>query len=46
MIKKPQEKIIICFVCKIKMNKTELKDVYKCIACGLIDDRKNMEERS
>tara|TARA_R100000988_G_scaffold85804_1_gene48670 strand:- start:179 stop:316 length:138 start_codon:yes stop_codon:yes gene_type:complete len=42
----PQEKIIICFVCKIKMNKTELKDVYKCSACGLVDDRKEIEKRS
>ncbi len=33
--KNHQEKNIICFRCKIKMNKTELKDVYKCPACDL-----------
>ena len=34
-----EEKIIICFRCKIKMNKTELKDVYKCPACALIEEK-------
>ena len=34
-----QEKIIICFRCKIKMNQTELKDVYKCPACALIEEK-------
>lgn len=24
---------MICYRCKIKMTKTELKDVYKCPAC-------------
>ena len=34
-----EEKIIICFRCKIKMNKTELKDVYKCPACDLVEEK-------
>ena len=34
-----EEKIIICFRCKIKMNKTELKGVYKCPACALIEEK-------
>ena len=34
-----EEKIIICFRCKIKMNKTELKGVYKCLACALIEEK-------
>ncbi len=37
--KNHQEKNIICFRCKIKMNKTELKDVYKCPACALIEEK-------
>ena len=35
-----EEKIIICFRCKIKMNKTELKGVYKCPACGMISNER------
>ena len=34
-----EEKIIICFRCKIKMNTTELKGVYKCPACDLIEEK-------
>ena len=37
--KNHQEKIIICFRCKIKMNKTELKNVYRCPACDLIEEK-------
>ena len=37
--KNHQEKNIICFRCKIKMNKTELTDVYKCPACYLVEEK-------
>ena len=43
--KNHQEKIIICFRCKIKMNKTELKDVYKCPACDLVEEKEEMTEK-
>lgn len=45
------EKQKFCIKCKVVLKKTELKDVYKCIACGMItnerlDDRQwqNIEE--
>tara|TARA_R100000426_G_C4789142_1_gene97822 strand:- start:228 stop:380 length:153 start_codon:yes stop_codon:yes gene_type:complete len=45
------EKQKYCIKCKVALKKTELKDVYKCIACGMItnerlDDRQwlNTEE--
>jgi len=31
---------MICIRCKVKMNQTELKDVYKCPACGLIENKR------
>ena len=37
-----QEKNIICFRCKIKMNKTELKGVYKCPACDLVEEKEDV----
>ena len=37
--KNQQEKNIICFICKIKMNKTEIKGVYKCPACDLVEEK-------
>ena len=47
-----KEKIKLCIRCKVALKKTELKDVYKCIACGMItnerlDDRQwlNTEEK-
>jgi len=43
--KNHQEKNIICFRCKIKMNKTELKDVYKCPACALIEEKEQETEK-
>ena len=38
------KKTKLCIRCKVALKKTELKDVYKCIACGMItherlDDR-------
>jgi uncharacterized CHY-type Zn-finger protein len=30
---------MICYRCKIKMNKTELKDVYKCPACKNVQNK-------
>lgn len=46
------EKTKLCIRCKVALKKTELKDVYKCIACGMItnerlDDRQwqNIEEK-
>ncbi len=40
-----KEEVKLCVRCKVALKKTELKDVYKCIACGMItnerlDDRK------
>ena len=40
-----KEEVKLCIRCKVALKKTELKDVYKCIACGMItnerlDDRK------
>ena len=35
---------VICYVCKIAMQKTELKHVYKCPACGLIENRRLEDE--
>ena len=43
--KNHQEKNIICFRCKIKMNKTELKDVYKCPACDLVEEKEEETEK-
>ena len=40
-----EEKIIICFRCKIKMNQTELKGVYKCPACALVEEKEEMTEK-
>lgn len=42
--KNHQEKNIICYVCKICMQKTELKNVYKCPACHMIEE-KEQEKR-
>ena len=46
------EKTKLCIRCKVALKKTELKDVYKCPACGMItnerlDDRQwlNTEEK-
>ena len=46
------EKQKFCIKCKVVLKKTELKDVYKCIACGMItnerlDDKQwqNIEEK-
>ncbi len=46
------DKVKLCFKCKVALKKTELKDVYKCISCGMItnerlDDRQwqNTEEK-
>ena len=43
--KNHQEKNIICFRCKIKMNKTELKGVYKCPACDLVEEKEEEIEK-
>ena len=43
--KNHQEKNIICFRCKIKMNKTELKDVYRCPACDLVEEKEVETEK-
>ena len=43
--KNHQEKNIICFRCKIKMNKTELKGVYKCPACDLVEEKEEETEK-
>ena len=43
--KNHQEKNIICFRCKIKMNKTELKDVYRCPACDLVEEKEEETEK-
>ena len=44
-----KEKVKLCYKCKVALKKTELKDVYKCIACGMItnerlDDRQPWEK--
>ena len=31
---------VICYVCKIAMEQTELKDIYKCSACGMVADKR------
>ena len=31
---------VICYVCKIAMQQTELKDIYKCSACGIVADKR------
>ena len=46
-----KEKTKLCIRCKVALKKTELKDVYKCIACGMItnerlDDRQPWEKPS
>ena len=46
-----KEIIKFCIRCKVALKKTELKDVYKCIACGMItnerlDDRQPWEKPS
>ena len=46
-----KEKTKFCIRCKVALKKTELKDVYKCIACGMItnerlDDRQPWEKPS
>ena len=40
-----EEKIIISFRGKIKMNKTELKGVYKCPACDLVEEKEEETEK-
>jgi len=35
-----KEKIKFCIRCKVALKKTELKDVYKCIACGMITNER------
>ena len=34
------EKIKLCIKCKVALRKTELKDVYKCPACGMITNER------
>ena len=34
-----QEKNIICYICKICMEETELKNVYECPACHMIEEK-------
>ena len=34
------DKIKLCFKCKVALKKTELKDVYKCPACGMISNER------
>ena len=40
-----QEKNIICFRCKIKMDKTDLKNVYECPACHVVEEREQKKMR-
>jgi uncharacterized CHY-type Zn-finger protein len=35
-----KEKIKLCIRCKVALKKTELKDVYKCPACGMITNER------
>ena len=35
-----KEKIKLCIKCKVALKKTELKDVYKCISCGMITNER------
>ena len=34
------EKTKLCYKCKVVLKKTELKDVYKCPACGMITNER------
>ena len=34
---------VICYVCKIAMQQTELKDIYKCSACGMVADKREKD---
>ena len=34
-----EEKNIICYICKICMEETELKNVYECPACHMIEEK-------
>ena len=33
------EKVELCIRCKVALKKTELKDVYKCPACDLVEEK-------
>jgi len=35
-----ENNFIVCERCKIKMDKTELKNVYECPACHVVEERK------
>ena len=35
-----KEKIKLCIRCKVALKKTELRDVYKCPACGMITNER------
>ena len=35
---------VICYVCKIAMQDTQLKDVYKCPACKRIENKRLEDE--